>query len=249
MYFHFHNMYFHFHKMYFHFHNSFTRHGYKLYGERSTFCNGNSWSHKALPACVSSSCDETGRMVVPYGEARALLGGGGDSQHHDDWWQWWWFVTILKILKRRWILKRCFSSRVQVPVQLWPRDGRTWHREFWFNQGQCSLDLWECGFGIVETNIYLVIRAIWIWIAGVLRGGELELKRPHLLGEAWRPTAWTPWTGNIDDRGDCKYDLLLGLHCLGGDGDDDDAWWDQLAGRRRGGDGHLLYSHRWQSIA
>jgi len=51
------------------------RHGYKLYGERSTFCNGDSWSHKALPACVSSSCDETGRMVVPYGEARALLGG------------------------------------------------------------------------------------------------------------------------------------------------------------------------------
>ena len=37
-----------------------------------------------MPACVSSSCDETGRMVVPYGEARALLGGGGDGQHHDD---------------------------------------------------------------------------------------------------------------------------------------------------------------------
>ena len=153
MYFHFHNMHFQFHKMYFHFHYTFTRHGYKLYGERSTFCNGNSWSHKALPACVSSSCDETGRMVVPYGEARALLGGGGDGQHHDDWWQWWWLVTILKILRRRGILKRCFSSRVQVPVQLWPRDGRTWHCEFWFNQGQCSLDLWECNFGIVK--IYL----------------------------------------------------------------------------------------------
>ena len=118
------------------------RHGYKLYGERSTFCNGNSWSHKALPACVSestqsadfdlisvivhcmprlflhmkmtmfpyvthisyifilkrilmviiveitcdsgSSCDETGRMVVPYGEARALLGGGEDRHHYAD---------------------------------------------------------------------------------------------------------------------------------------------------------------------
>ena len=28
-----------------------------------------------------SSCDETGRMVVPYGEARALLSGG--EQDHD----------------------------------------------------------------------------------------------------------------------------------------------------------------------
>ena len=114
-----------------------------------------------------------------------------------SWGQWWWLVTILKILRRRWILKRCFSSRVQVPVQLWPRDGRTWHCEFWFNQGQCSLDLWECGFGIIKMNMYPLICAIWIWIAGVLRGGELELKRPHLLGEAWRPTAWTSWTGNI----------------------------------------------------
>ena len=31
-----------------------------------------------------SSCDETGRMVVPYGEARALLGGGEDRHHYAD---------------------------------------------------------------------------------------------------------------------------------------------------------------------
>ena len=31
-----------------------------------------------------SSCDETGRMVVPYGEARALLSGGEqDYDHHN----------------------------------------------------------------------------------------------------------------------------------------------------------------------
>ena len=31
-----------------------------------------------------SSCDETGRMVVPYGEARPLLGGGEHDHHHAD---------------------------------------------------------------------------------------------------------------------------------------------------------------------
>jgi len=52
------------------------RHGYKLYGPRTTHCTGDSWSHAATPACVRATCEEEGRMSIPYGEARALLGGG-----------------------------------------------------------------------------------------------------------------------------------------------------------------------------
>ena len=33
--------------------------------------------------CSGSSCDETGRMVVPYGEARALLSGGEQDHDHN----------------------------------------------------------------------------------------------------------------------------------------------------------------------
>ena len=32
---------------------------------------------------AGSSCDETGRMVVPYGEARALLSGGEQDLNHN----------------------------------------------------------------------------------------------------------------------------------------------------------------------
>ena len=40
--------------------------------------------------CSGSSCDETGRMVVPYGEARALLSGG--EQDYD------WHIVIFIII-------------------------------------------------------------------------------------------------------------------------------------------------------
>ena len=66
-------------------------------------------------------------MVVPYGEARALLGGGEDDHHHHDYYN--------DDDKDHDIgdndsdandsYDAFFSSCVQVPVQLWPRDGRT----------------------------------------------------------------------------------------------------------------------------